>query len=395
MLEYIKTQQFFRTRLKLGQEENKLEPVYIAPDKINSLGGLYLVNKFIASNQLVKAGNKYNVIDEDVVIDLALLDRRILPSDTLYQIMIDNLLGASLEANNKSTLYFDAFQMFKNERLDLFFTVDSFSGRVHTAVSSLNKDARPNLKLFGKPVISLDVFQMQPTLLAQTLNDHIGTNEFSEMVFNGKDVYLMIKEMFNLETRDAAKKKMFEILFGYPDSKSSFSNKDWFQWINEIKSKPLEGNTKHKVENGVISYHNNLAWLLQSLEVKVMKQIWQSLLDANIPFLTVHDEIIVQQGNEVAALELFDLVLAKEFKYYKVNVKSLDEAYQKNFDLLRSVKLPKDSSFDFNTLVKAIQNKFPKVTELDRINKAVDQMLDYGILNSIPKHNLYYTNNPF
>jgi len=52
-----------------------------------------------------------------------------------------------------------------------------------------------------------------------------------------------------------------------------------------------------------------------------MRRVWQALNEAEIPFLSVHDEIIVKQQDRHQAESLFRRVLDHEFTYYKLNVK--------------------------------------------------------------------------
>jgi hypothetical protein len=67
--------------------------------------------------------------------------------------------------------------------------------------------------------------------------------------------------------------------------------------------------------------HSNLAWLLQTTEVKIMRQVWQALKENGILFLSVHDEVLVQQVDAGKAEQLFRKVLSREFPYFKLNSK--------------------------------------------------------------------------
>jgi hypothetical protein len=67
--------------------------------------------------------------------------------------------------------------------------------------------------------------------------------------------------------------------------------------------------------------HSNLAWLLQTTEVKIMEKVWQGLVTENIPFLTVHDEVIVRTQDDARATEIFANILNEAFRYYRLNRK--------------------------------------------------------------------------
>ena len=165
---------------------------------------------------------------------------------------------------------------------------------------------------------SLDVATMQPLLLGKILYNSIGENEYSTWINQGKDIYIELQKKAALNNRDEAKKKFFEILFSKPNDalKELFGATDWINWINNYKQiqEPLNPHGKDKP-------HSNLAWLLQSTEVAVMRQVWAQLVNINLPFLSVHDEIIVKELHHSKAQAVFESVLSKEFTYYKINSK--------------------------------------------------------------------------
>jgi hypothetical protein len=210
--------------------------------------------------------------------------------------------------------------LLKNDFLRLFFTVDTFCGRVHTPLTNLHRPLRKDLLFFGNPIASLDVAQMQPTILGKILFENIGTNEFSTWLNDGKDIYCMLQSKANLETRDQGKKRFFEILFSKPNNQlvKLFGESDWITWINQTKSQRLEENPHSNKP------HSNIAYLLQSTEVQIMAKVWERLAGANIPFISIHDEIIIQSHHLKQAHKIFDSVLQVEFNRYKLNNKAGD-----------------------------------------------------------------------
>ena len=50
-----------------------------------------------------------------------------------------------------------------------------------------------------------------------------------------------------------------------------------------------------------------------------MQKVWEKLTNRNIPFLTVHDEIVIQQHHSTTASQLFSEVLSHEFKSFKIS----------------------------------------------------------------------------
>lgn len=238
----------------------------------------------------------------------------------LHLYMRSMLMEVSLDVPVKDMpVYFRAFLEHRRDNLSAFFTVDSFSNRVHTPVVNLKGDLRGKIKFCGEAVTSLDVKQMQPTILAKVLEQSVGKNAFSDSIFQGEDVYeLLLKKNSALSKRSEAKTFLFQLIFGKPmdDIASLFEgDSNWVRWINEYKSK-LEPKNPHKA-----NMHTNLAWLLQFSEVQVMSAIWQRLMDDHIMFLTVHDDILCKKSDKRRVEEIMDDVLKDHFKSYTIVVK--------------------------------------------------------------------------
>jgi hypothetical protein len=325
-VKFIRTKQFFKQRLK-GDEHDPKTAVYISSEEIEERFFPYpKYNKKAALTKLMQAGeieinttgkaHSYRALNPGG-IDISLLKRKANNYGTCTKQMRDNLQAVSLTPGTESTDYFELFLKHRKNYIDYFFTVDEFAGRVHTPVSGLNKEYRVNLLLNGEPTASLDVAQMQPTLLGKILQNAIGVNEYSIWINDGKDVYIMLQEKAKLPDRDSAKKYFFTIIFGRPDNalNEMFGAANWITWINDYKSRKEPRNNSDKV-------HSNLAWLLQNTEVQTMRKIWKLLADAGIVFCSVHDEIIVPVIDFVKAQELMSSVLSETFAHFKINVKN-------------------------------------------------------------------------
>ncbi len=332
-LKYIRTKMVFTLRYKTDKEG--LQPIAIRINDINKMffpSPMYDSEKEI--QQLIDLG-ELSVFRSGKVhtyealkpggFDLNLLPAKPIPENSIIRQMLYNISLVSLPPDAARTPYFDLFLKYKNARPDLFFTVDNFSGRIHTPVSSFQKIYRSNLLLNFQETSSLDVATMQPLILGKILNTVVGDNEYSELINNGEDIYLLIKDKMKLTTRDEAKSKFYKITFGWASESLSemFGQATWINWINEYKSKPELRNGKPKVlSNGKISYHNNLAWLLQKTEVKIMMKVWAKLVGLEIPFLSVHDEIIIQANRLKEAEKVMKEVLSIDFQYFKICSKS-------------------------------------------------------------------------
>lgn len=265
--------------------------------------------------------------------DLSLLPKKRVKYSPLIETMKQHLKVVSLKESAESTPYFNIFLNHKASYLDLFFTVDDFSGRIHTPVTNFHRTHRPNILLNGEETGSLDVTTMQPLLLGKILSEEIGNNEYSQWINDGEDIYIKLQGKANLETRDNAKKKFFEILFSEPSNALAemFGSSNWIEWINCYKQS-VEPSNPHKEKK-----HTNLAWKLQTLEVSIMKRIWEQLILSDIPFLSVHDEVIVPKSKLSATEAIMNSVLSSDFQYYRLNAKALAIAHATAYPVLDAV----------------------------------------------------------
>lgn len=236
----------------------------------------------------------------------------------LHIYMREQLMSVELQSSSPDiSVYFKAFMEHRKVQLEAFFTVDAFSGRVHTPIVNLKGNLRHSLRLAGEAIVSLDVKQMQPTILAKVLLDCIGNNSFSEAIFKGVDVYVLLQTCAGLATRAEAKIMLFRLIFGKPmdDIGRMFKGDTvWVDWINTYKTK-TEPKNPHKEDT-----HTNLAWLLQFSEVQVMSCIWERLRKLSIPFLTIHDDILCRLSDKDKVYGIMEEELGKHFVSFTITV---------------------------------------------------------------------------
>ena len=287
---------------------------------------------------------------KDGPIDFSLLKEHSRKLDNLERMVKGHLRWVSLEPVVDSTIYFQNFLKQKEKHLDAFFLVDNFSGRIHTPITSLQGSIRKHLLLKNEKVVSLDVAQIQPLLLSLLLKDNIENNEFTQWIEQGEDIYIKFQEKLNLQNRDEAKTKFYEITFGKANQRLAdmFGNSNWIQWVNEVKSTSLTQNP-----NSNNKPHSNLAWLLQTTEVTIMRSIWQKLIDNDILFLTVHDEVIVRESDADEVYKMMIDELKLHFNTFKVNVKSnIEENLNEDEIMLKINKLNKSVLYSINELIE-------------------------------------------
>lgn len=317
LLKYIRTKQVYNTRIK---DNLNLQWVHLSDHEIKKYGGHNELIKHLKAGNIIQHKSKLNTYSTHLVgdYDLSLLEVPF-PKEPLFNIMYNHLLNVELpqaKENNNELFWFNIFLTFRHILKSLFFNVDDFSGRIHTPITNIKKEYRKDLILYGESTVSLDIATFQPTLLAKILMDNLGENDFSKYVYEQNDIYILIQEKLKLHNREEAKKEFCTILFGRGNNKLKelFSNSSWLEWINDFKDIKIKENPSQK------GNYTNLVWLLQNYEVKLMKRIWNTLVINDIPFLTVHDEIIVPKSLELDAYYIMQLVLDKELEHYKINV---------------------------------------------------------------------------
>jgi len=301
-LTYVRTKEMFNKRLR-----RCASGVNIPVKQIEKEFFIYpMYDRKTELKKLVDAGQL--LITDDIVNDR---------KTYFYQCLVPGEIDVSLiETQNDD--HYKPLHYAMREMLLGFFRVDTATGRVYTPVTNFHKTHRPNILLDGCKTIGFDVAQMQPLLLGKILSIKIGPNEYSEAISEGKDIYEVIAHKANLESREAGKKRFFEIIFApaNDDLVKLFGAANWIQWINDFKRIRQPNNPKTDIKR-----YGNMAWALTLTEVQTMFKVWNLLYQAGINFLTVHDEIIVKEHEGTKAEGIFRAVLDKEFTSYKLNTK--------------------------------------------------------------------------
>ncbi|RQP13898.1 MAG: hypothetical protein EAS52_18555 [Parapedobacter sp.] len=260
----------------------------------------------IGTVQTYRDGTVYfpaEVLAPEILPHVKYFKRKPLPSGKEVPHMIKSLLMAELPPHVESTAFWDFFMSMRNAgRMDLFFSRDKFGYRIHTPVCSLKSTSRRELLLAGEPTAELDIAQSQPLIFSAILLKEVGDNPFSRIISDGGDIYTHLAERYALGSRELAKAAFFKLLFGSDDDtiKTLFGDEPFVRWIRALKSRPLPLARRNRPEpkilwDGTRSYHPNLAALLQRMESGLMRRyVWQPLAEKGIPFVSIHDSIIVR-----------------------------------------------------------------------------------------------------
>jgi len=312
---YIRTKMLFKLRFKYLDDYStiKLHKSELTRFKVDSVQ----LHQLAAKGEIWYDSEWNFKALQAGAVDLTLLKKRKAELTPLHKWMMEQLKHVELPISEPMPPYFGTFLNYRARNLDLFFTVDTFCGRIHQPVTSLARGLRPMLRLYGEETVEIDLVCAQPSLLGCILTANCGQNDFSKAIDNGTDIYCLLQDKAGLATRDEAKKLLFKILFGYPseDLQRIFGDAEWIRFINDYKSR-VEPRNPHKE-----TPHTNLAWLLQSSETKIFTEIWTEMAQNGIGFVSVHDSIICRKSDQERAISIFNNQLSKHFKQFKITTK--------------------------------------------------------------------------
>ena len=189
--------------------------------------------------------------------------------------------------------------MNKTERVE-HVSEDKFGNRLHSIFTSIPRELRQHIKLWGEDTTEIDLKQSQPTILATILEETIGENSFTNFIKSGNDVYSLLHE-----NRNVGKKIMYNVLFGERTPKQIKKLfPDVWETINSLKwtKQPLNPSPKP---------YANLAYILQQRESKIFRILWDKLLKYRIAFVPIHDSIIIQNKHLTNAISIMNDTLSK------------------------------------------------------------------------------------
>lgn len=95
-----------------------------------------------------------------------------------------------------------------------------------------------------------------------------------------------------------------------------FPGADWVKWLNETKGKGYKHPRNKMYE---VKKYNVIAFYLQTTEAMLMTQVWKALHAEKIPFLTIHDEVVIRVSDADQAEKIFRAQLDKGLKTGKGN----------------------------------------------------------------------------
>jgi hypothetical protein len=218
---------------------------------------------------------------------------------------------------------------YKDKPMRMVVHKDRFAGRYYHYLTNIpNRQRLKYTRIDGEPVVELDVEQCQIKIL-QSVLENMGMGEkFTSWMDQGNGLYEYIQQMHNIPTRGDAKQFVFKMIFGHYNSKSSKLMYDIFPDLEEplynIKSVKDPDNPSKKI-------FSNLARILQLHEVEMLKDLGNMLDLMDVPFLSIHDSVIVKQSDFERAESIFNQTAKNYLK--NPNIKSKQVVYEKSYEM--------------------------------------------------------------
>ncbi len=212
----------------------------------------------------------------------------------------DDRVGNIMRDNIKRTTY-------KGEPVRPIVHKDNFSGRYHHYLTNIPHRQRLNHTLIdGEKLVELDVVQCQIKIFERVLRELSLGHDFTTWISGGNDLYDHIKDVYKIKTRKQSKQLVYKMLFGTHNNKASIMMYNLFPDLQEplrlIKTEKDPDNPSRKI-------YSNLARMLQKLEVRLLKLLASDLEHNLIPFISVHDSVMVKESDLECAKELFEEIL--------------------------------------------------------------------------------------
>ncbi len=219
----------------------------------------------------------------------------------LYKVNINpiclNYINNNITDNNSKIINLNTVNKIINK--DIFYSTDSY-GRFHTNFTILKKHIRINyLSINNNILTELDIVNSQPFFLYIALknNKHINYSNYDKNVLEGTIYDIFAKEL-NI-TRKEAKVEIYSVLFG--KNISDKSNQLFKQLYPEVYEYILQ----YKKEN---KSYKSLARYLQKIESDFIfnKLIPKIIEQNNIPIITIHDSILIENQYYNQVKQIFD-----------------------------------------------------------------------------------------
>ncbi len=194
--------------------------------------------------------------------------------------------------------------------------------RFFTPLTNVNREIRRHIKINGTHLVEFDQHATFPTILSNILKLIINRpHDFCDLADKFIPRGLFYVEMAKeFEISDIAEAKLDVMRMFNSDTDWLWHKKfcERFPKDGEILTEIKSWKDFHvwKKKNGKWDrpkYYTNVNKLLTSEEVRIYTMIWLELDKLNIPFFSVHDAVLIQEGNEDKVFDIINKVMVKEF----------------------------------------------------------------------------------
>lgn len=201
------------------------------------------------------------------------------------------------------------YQQMNQDERTRYIKQDSFSGRIYTIATGVPKWVRSYVRLQGEPLAEIDMRATHPYLLFHILRETDYMRFVWETTRSERDIYEAYGELIGISDRAAVKYRFLRSIYGRMNSKYYKEFKEQFpeagKVIDEIKTKDIQGNPSKKGD------YTNLAFKMMKKEVKLFRKVWQGMYLAEIPFLPIHDGILVPASRLSEARVLMEQIIKR------------------------------------------------------------------------------------
>lgn len=317
--EYIRT--IILKKILFKRLDSSLPYVYISDKELSNYNDSTLplrdiLNFLIGNGSLIKRGSyytlPYNSLNGDIIPSLLGVEYY----TEYFRFLISNFNRVSGNVDEpRYNMYLSLRERYKDIANYWFSKEDAFANRVHSVFTSMKRENRMKLLIDDEQVIEIDVHQSQPSLFSYILESHIGNNIFSN-ICKEQDIYEYIRLRFRLKDREIAKTKLYYYLYGNTNELDSLFGEKVSMFLRENK-KGYNYDNPHTF----VKPYSNIAYLLQRKEVEIMSSIWKELLRVNIPFITIHDGILVPISQREIAYDIMLSEYTKHISYGRLKIK--------------------------------------------------------------------------
>ena len=198
---------------------------------------------------------------------------------------------------------------------------DTFSGRIYTIATGVPKWVRSYVRIQGEPIAEIDMRATHPYLLFHILRETDYMRFVWDSTRSGRDIYEAYGQRIGITDRAAVKYRFLRSIYGRMNSKYYKEFKRIFpeagEVIDEIKRKSISGNPSKK------GSYTNLAYKMMNKEVKLFRKVWEGMYLAGIPFLPIHDGILVPVSRLSEARVLMEQIIQRSIPIVQTSFRLL------------------------------------------------------------------------